>query len=151
MALNDRQKKFVQEYLIDHNAGEAYRRAGYKVTTYSSAHAAGSRLLKTVKIQKAIVAAQARLAVRTELTQDYVIGRLCIEAETTGKFSSPQARVKAVELLGRHLGMFPLEHKHSGLLQLEMVETLVRSRSEAKALLPNLVEAGTVPGRNGTG
>ena len=47
MALNDRQRKFVEEYLIDFNATQAAIRAGYsKRTAYSQ----GSRLLKNVEV-----------------------------------------------------------------------------------------------------
>jgi hypothetical protein len=43
---------------------------------------------------------------RTQISADYVIQRLKEEAEYEGEGSCPVARVKALELLGKHVGMF---------------------------------------------
>ncbi len=73
MALNAKQKCFVQEYLIDLNATQAAIRAGYsKKTAYSM----GQRLLKKVEIQKAIAKAKSKRQERTEITQDRVLAEL---------------------------------------------------------------------------
>lgn len=48
MALNDRQKRFADEYLIDLNATQAAIRAGYAERT---AYSQGQRLLKNVEVQ----------------------------------------------------------------------------------------------------
>ena len=50
MALNDRQRRFVEEYVIDGNATQAAIRAGYSAKT---AYSIGSRLLKNVEVLKA--------------------------------------------------------------------------------------------------
>ena len=53
MPLNEKQKRFVLEYLIDLNATQAAIRAGYsKKTAYSM----GQQNLKKLEIQKAIQA-----------------------------------------------------------------------------------------------
>jgi phage terminase small subunit len=68
--LNDKQLRFVQEYLIDLNASQAAIRAGY------SARTAGSQahdLLKKPEIQQAISEARIRTSQRLELTRDMVI------------------------------------------------------------------------------
>ena len=49
--LNDKQKRFVDEYLVDLNATAAAKRAGYSEKT---AYSMGQRLLKKVEIQAAI-------------------------------------------------------------------------------------------------
>jgi phage terminase small subunit len=71
--LNDRQQRFVQEYLIDLNATQAAIRAGYAKKT---AEQAASRLLRNVKVQEAIQEAKKKRSVRTEVTADKVLDRL---------------------------------------------------------------------------
>lgn len=70
LKLNDKQKLFVSEYLIDRNAGKAAIRAGYSPKT---ADAQACRLLKNVKIREAVDAGMDRLEKRNELSQDRVI------------------------------------------------------------------------------
>lgn len=73
MALNDRQQRFIDEYLIDLNATQAAIRAGYsKKTAYSM----GQRLLKHVEVQAAVSEAQEKRAKRTEINQDRVLQEL---------------------------------------------------------------------------
>jgi hypothetical protein len=102
--LRGRQKRFVEEYIVDLNAAAAYRRAGYK-NSEASRHSA-SDLLAQPHIQAAIAEEQQRRATRTELTQDYVITSLRTQAELYSDRDSHSARVAALKLLGLHLGMF---------------------------------------------
>ncbi len=44
--MNERQNRFVLEYLVDGNATEAYLRAGYKAANREVAASAGARLFK---------------------------------------------------------------------------------------------------------
>ncbi len=123
MSLTDRQSRFVQEYLLDLNATQAAARAGYSVKT---ANEQGARLLANVSVAQAVRQAQAARAERTQLTQDWVLERLretverCMQAEpvkdseggSTGlyKFNAAGAN-KALELIGKHLGMFIEKHE----------------------------------------
>ncbi len=68
--LNEKQKQFVREYLIDLNATQAAIRAGHSEKT---ARLQGQRLLTNVDIAKAIDAAKNERAERTEITADYVL------------------------------------------------------------------------------
>ena len=102
--LRGRQKRFVEEYIVDLNAAAAYRRAGYK-NSEASRHSA-SDLLAQPHIQAAIAEEQQRRATRTELTQDYVLTSLRTQAELYEGKASHSARVSALRLLGLHLGMF---------------------------------------------
>jgi phage terminase small subunit len=70
--LTDKQRRFVDEYLIDLNATAAYLRAGYKVSN-SSADSAGPRLLGNVRIQAAIERGQKALAGKCEVTAAKVV------------------------------------------------------------------------------
>src|SRR3954451_14829156 len=70
MSLNDRQARFVAEYLVDLNATQAAIRAGYSAATASEP---ASRLLANVKVAAAIAEAQAARSRRTEMTADRVV------------------------------------------------------------------------------
>ena len=142
MALNERQKRFCNEYMIDLNATQAAIRAGYSVKT---ANEQGARLLTNVSVQAEIQRLQAEISRRTGISQDRVIrelakiaflnpmnlvtseGRIrdgasqddlsCIEGvkfkrsdSDTGYSEEREVKIasklKALELLGKHLGMF---------------------------------------------
>ncbi|MCP5004278.1 MAG: terminase small subunit [Planctomycetes bacterium] len=71
--LTNKQKRFVEEYLIDLNATQAAIRAGYSEKT---APQEASRLLTNVKIQSKVAEAQVNRSKRTEITQDRVLQEL---------------------------------------------------------------------------
>ncbi len=102
-SLNPKQKRFVEEYLIDLNATQAAIRAGYSKKT---AGIQGFDLLKNPKVQGAIAKAQEKLSKRVSVTQEEVIEGLKGEATYHGRNASPGARVSAWNLLGKHIGMF---------------------------------------------
>ncbi|OOF68490.1 terminase [Rodentibacter pneumotropicus] len=127
--LTDKQKRFVEEYLIDLNGKQAAIRTGYSEST---AEQQASRLLSYVKVQEAIQIAQNNRSARVQVTQDDVLrdllevrdicmGRKSIIVTDTvknnqeGKITAvdnpifafePAGANKALELLGKHLGMF---------------------------------------------
>ena len=68
--LTEKQKRFVDEYLIDLNATQAAIRAGYSVKT---ADVQGSRMLGNVKVQQAIAEQMAERSKRTGVNQDRVV------------------------------------------------------------------------------
>jgi phage terminase small subunit len=75
MALNSRQKAFVDTYLIDLNATAAYRKAGYK----SKGHAAvanAARLMTNDNVARAIAAAMEARSERTQITADRTLQEL---------------------------------------------------------------------------
>lgn len=101
MTVTPRQAAFVNEYLIDLNASAAAARAGYKNAEI------GRQIITKHAVSEAIQKALAERSERVKLDADWVVCRLREEAEFTGEGSSPSARVKALELLGKHLGLFP--------------------------------------------
>ena len=152
--MNARQKRFVEEYLVDPNATRCARRAGYSKRT---ADRIGSRLLRNVEVAGAVKQAQDERAERTRITADMVVQELALHAfgrmgdfydKKTGKIvevhempHEAQARlssikltrerthsttdgvtttsvneatielrfwdkIRSLELLGKHLGMF---------------------------------------------
>lgn len=122
--LSDKQRIFVEEYLVDLNATQAAIRAGYSERTASRI---GPQLLGKNWVREAIEKAQAKRARRVEVTQDYVINNLVEIVERTMQrapvldrkgeqvtdeegravwtFDAKNAN-RALELLGKHLGIF---------------------------------------------
>ena len=129
MSLTPKQARFVEEYLLDLNATAAAKRAGYSERT---AYAQGQRLLKHVEIAAAVQKAQEARSVRTKINQDWVIERLVgvyeasMEArpvcdkngEEKGFTFNPTAANRALELIGKHKGMF-IDRKLIGLKRIE--------------------------------
>lgn len=71
--LNDRQKLFVEEYLLDFNATQAAIRAGYSKET---ANEQGARLLANASVAAAIDVRRAELMEQLNLKQEDVIREL---------------------------------------------------------------------------
>ena len=137
--LTDKQKAFVNEYLIDLNATQAAIRAGYSA---KNAGKIGSQLLEKTRISAEINKAMAKRERRTEITQDRVLKELAtigffqitdfmkvdkgqlvikdtsdVDLENIPAISGIKAtqfgldvrfhdKVKALELIGEHLGMW---------------------------------------------
>ena len=141
--LTDKQKKFIDEYLVDLNATQAAMRAGYKE---KAAYRTGAENLRKPQIQEEIQKRMQERQQRTEVTQDMVVKELAaiafaratdyVEIRSNGvcstvvikpttNLSDQQIRAiagikegangieiklndkeKALELLGRHLGMW---------------------------------------------
>ncbi len=151
MALTKKQKRFVEEYLVDLNATQAAIRAGYSTQT---AYSIGDENLKKPEIKNAIEKALAERSKRTGVNADRVILELAKIAfvnptdvinmdeatvrgeanrEDTAAISSVKVKriptedgdiverevrtydkIKALELLGKHLGMFTDKFKVEG-------------------------------------
>jgi phage terminase small subunit len=140
--LTDKQRRFVDEYLIDLNGTQAAIRAGYSAKT---ANEQASRMLANVSIQQAVSEAMAERSKRTGVNQDRIVlelariaflkmtdvvdseGRInenasdddlaCIESikykhsdtetgSSTEREVKTASKLKAMELLGKHLGMW---------------------------------------------
>src|SRR5271169_2129520 len=68
--LNAKQRKFVEEYVLDLNATQACIRSGYSERT---AAVIGTENLRKPNIARAIKEAQADLSARTHITQERVL------------------------------------------------------------------------------
>lgn len=145
-ALTARQQRFVDEYLVDLNATQAAIRAGYSEKTAGSI---GHENLTKPEIAAAIQAVQAKRAEQAELNEKWILERLRENVERsmvavpvmvfdrdkkemveTGEYTY-QGNVanKALELIGKHRGMFAErhEHRHGG-----AVEVRVRIEREGR-------------------
>lgn len=108
MALNAKQSRFVDEYMVDLNATQAAIRAGYSEKT---ANEQGARLLVNVSIQEAVQEARQKRQERVELTQDMVVEELrkvgfADAADYTDAKLKYSNKLRALELLGKHIGIF---------------------------------------------
>jgi hypothetical protein len=67
-----RHQRFVDEYLLDLNAADAYRRAGYKARG-NSAEVNAIRLLRKAQVAAAVAEGMKSRAARVGITQDRVL------------------------------------------------------------------------------
>ena len=134
--LTDKQKKFIEEYLVDMNGTRAYRVAYPSVKKNETAAALASRLLTNDKVKKAIEPILAsmssdRMATATEVmeyltsvmrgesTAEIVVveglGDGVSEARRFKKAPDEKERLRAAELLGKRYGLFKDKVEVSGL------------------------------------
>ena len=117
--LTDKQKKFIEEYLIDMNGTRAYRAAYPTVKNDETAGAAACRLLKNVKIKQAIEPILASMSSDRMATAEVVVveglGDGCSEARRFKKAPDEKERLKAAELLGKRFGLFKDKVEVSGI------------------------------------
>jgi phage terminase small subunit len=71
--LNEKQKRFCEEWMIDMNSTQAATRAGYSAKT---ANEQGARLLANVSVQAYIMELREKLKKKTELTQERILEEL---------------------------------------------------------------------------
>lgn len=134
MAVTPRQQRFIDEYLVDLNATQAAIRAGYNA---KNADVTGPRLLGNVGVRAEIERRQAARAEQSEISERWIIDRLrenvdrAMQAEPvrdregneTGVFVyAGNVANKALELIGKHRGMFVdrTETKHSGKVEVHV-------------------------------
>ena len=79
--LTPKQRRFVEEYLVDLNAAASARRAGYCPRSPKSAAATGSRLLR----QKAVREAVREAIISTEGSRPWA----CTKSESTPAVTRP--------------------------------------------------------------
>ena len=105
--MTPKQTKFCEEYLIDLNATQAAIRSGYSTKT---AKQQASRLLSKVDISAAIAEAVSQQSARAKFTADSVFTELASIANKNPDAAGTECKYsdknKALELLGKHLGMF---------------------------------------------
>lgn len=97
--LTEKQKRFCEEYLIDLNATQSALRAGYKNGEI------GRQLITKTNVMSYIKELRDRQSKRTEVSSDEVVEELKKVAFCDAKVLG-RDKVKALELLGQHLGMF---------------------------------------------
>ena len=97
--MTPKQTIFFHEYLRDLNATRAARDAGF-----AHPNVQGSQILAKPHIRKRIAEAILERSERLKLDADWVVSQL--EKEATDQSNGSAVRVRALELLGKHLGIF---------------------------------------------
>lgn len=103
-----KQQAFAAEFLANgRNASAAYRSV-YSAGRMSddAVRKEASRLLKNPHVAPTVRAAVEKAAEAVEVTAEWVLQKLKTEAEDKGEGASQSARIRALELLGKHIGMF---------------------------------------------
>ena len=106
--MTNRQERFIREYVVDLCASKAARRAGYSC---KSARSIGCRLLKLPQIQRKVAEAMEQETQDAALRREQVIAELKAVAfskasDASGAELKVAQKLKALELLGKHLGLF---------------------------------------------
>lgn len=140
--MNEKQRRFCEEYLIDLNATRAYKAAYPSVKKDASASVCAAKLLRNAKVKSYLADRMKARQDRVEIEQDRILrelaaiafaditeivtikdGKVCIEdidslpqekraaiAEIKENQWGTEIkicdRLRALELLGKHLGMF---------------------------------------------
>lgn len=149
----DKQKRFIEEYMIDLNATQASIRSGYSKKT---AEIIGFENLRKPNIATEITKRKAKLSVKTEITTEYVVTSLqkvadrCMQVKPilnkdgspkkvkdgTGKimaghvFDSSGAN-RSLELLGKHTGAWEKDNLQKSEITVKIEE--MRRRGEELA------------------
>mgnify|MGYP003368636765 CR=1 FL=1 len=138
MALNDRQKRFADEYIVDLNATQAAIRAGYSEKT---ARSQGQRLLTNVDVQSYIEERMHSHQKDTIAKQEEILETLTAimrgdekgaTLRGTGKGRqviddmppTTTERIKAAELLGKRYAMWTEKQQIDGVQQVVIVDDL---------------------------
>ena len=130
--LNERQERFVLEYMTDYNRVRAYYAAGYTATSDENAASEACRLLKNPKVQafvlnqKAIIAG--RLGMKAERLALY-FQVVYMEAMKVGDHASA---VAALDRIAKHLGWYAADNKQkNGERMSEAERTKLKAELEA--------------------
>lgn len=108
--LTAKMQNFVDEYFVDFNGAAAVRRAGYKS---SNPNKLAGKLLLHPLVAEAIAEKKKERQEKTELSAEYVIQKL-IAISDKQEESNPNASLRALELLGKHLGLYKDRQEISG-------------------------------------
>lgn len=118
MKLTDKQKRFCEEYLVDLNATQAAIRAGYSQKTAKDA----SKWInetdpKKPHLKSFIDELKKQRSERTNISADTVLEELKKIALSENVEITARDKMKALELLGKHLGLFSSGADNSAALE----------------------------------
>jgi len=103
--LNPKQKMFVEVYLQTYNASEACRQAGYSESM-------ATKLMQNVLVTNAINQGINLALKKAKIDNQSVLGQLthiAMEQDPVSKGMKWSDKLRALELLGKHLGIFKAE------------------------------------------
>lgn len=156
-SLTEKQKKFAEEYVIDLNATQAAIRAGY---SKNSAQEQSSRLLSNVMVLAYVKELREKQQEQSMLDARWVLERLTqvvdrsMRAEPvlewdyglqemvpSGEYQYDSSGAnKALELIGKHLGLFDPKAKHVDDLTRVQIEKIKAETERVKAETKRITE-----------
>ncbi len=138
-ALNPRQLAFCKEYVIDYHGGNAAARAGYAAKDLTQV---GVNLLRYKGVRRLIeIYGESPVRKMTQIDPDFVISKVTEIVQTAAKDGD---KLRGLELLARHLGMFvdrtEITGKDGGAIQME--ETKKKADEVARQLRSMATRSG---------
>jgi len=128
---NDRQRRFVVEYLKDSCGAQAAIRAGYSP---KCARQQAWDLLTRPDIRAALDVARAQFAERLECTVESVLQQLVDVSAEAREAEQYSAAIRSLDLLGRHLGLFGNQHSTTAVSEPVEIEREDDDRTDAQQL-----------------
>ncbi|MDX1390551.1 MAG: terminase small subunit [Acidobacteriota bacterium] len=136
-SLTEKQRRFVEEYLVDLNATQAAIRAGYSEKT---ATVIGHENLTKPHIKALSAEIRAEQTERTPVDADMVIEGLLAEARNHSNPGS--VRVSAWSWIGKHLAMFTDKVEVTERERVEIREVRVKGPTEQFFATPDRLNGG---------
>ena len=102
--MNDRRKRFIEEYLVDGNGAAAARRAGYAA---SCARQTAADLLAIPDVARAVQRKREAVARRLSVTHDAIAVGFIEAFEVAREQSDPGAMIAACHRLAEFCGLYP--------------------------------------------
>ncbi len=106
--LSPKEERFCREYVVDYNGTQAAIRSGYKE---SDARNRACRLLTKADISARVRELQREMAQRLALSEDFVIIEAMDNYRSCKENGDAKNALKALKLIGDHLGMFDSKGK----------------------------------------
>ena len=106
MSLTNKQQLFVKHYMVNMNATDAYRKAYGDDKSDNTCAASGAKLLRNAKIAEAVAKVFNNTVKKLKLDEDFVLDRLVRVYDVAMESKNYSSALKALELIGKHLGMF---------------------------------------------
>lgn len=123
--LDDREELFVLEYCRCLNRGRAALAAGY---SEESMWEMGSRLLRRVEVLKAVEGEMQKRAKELRIDADYLVLQIHSSMLRAAEKGDEKTVVKALELLGKYLGIFEKDNRQKTGMDIEAIRQRLRER-----------------------
>jgi len=124
--LNHRQTAFVQAYLKSGNATKSAIQAGYSPKT---AYSNGQRLLKNDEVARVLQQYHQEAMIESKITVEDVLRRINYLADNA---KEDYAKLKALEMLCKHLGIFITVNEVIDRMSEQQLEDLIEKIMQRK-------------------
>jgi hypothetical protein len=146
-SLTVRQRRFVEEYLVDFNGAAAVVRAGYNVKNHQNACRLAAEMLQHPAIKAGIDQITIERVSETTLKPEYVMNKIQRTLERAEAEGNHSAVLRACELMARAMGMFVERKEISGpngdAIELKQVQEAADAFTSA---ISGLIERGREDG-----